>query len=482
MYRTKEKYVVNGVVFHGPLDYDQYLSSSTLTESKVIEDKVVYCNNKLVYIKKSVRPVMGDEMPSWMADEVMIKYDREETVIATYVDGKLDFDDSFDIDRVDHDSIVEILDFLMDILYEKNRYLYRLLTKCNQVSGVSVLRLTEGILGMLKNPRKMTVIETMAKTIGEKMAINSIQNDIEVTSGKKAAVLSQDQLHSIKTLKLDNSLVSFQRMVQDGVLSIDQMDRVLQGLKYLIKFKFITAGELDCLISRYEDDIVEKKLNLEVLLANTIKSFFNLYNISGDTNRRRYGYYYSAQNFKGMFSHYVDAIKMLPAEAAANPKYYRTNDVERYHGITTRNSTIYQAPRSEEFKLAAEKLRKLKHDDGVYYFAPFQTEDELFFVGQQYNNCLPVYRDKIIDDGAVLVCAYKKNPDGTKEDCPDFVFEVTPHLDVLEISSYNNEEVTDPFKIECVRAFRKAKWYLLSKGRSVFRDPDEKDEDDNANQ
>lgn len=475
---NKEKYVVNGVVFHGPFEYDQYLSASALNSKKDVDKYVVYTGNKLIVVTKTVRPVMGDEMPSWMADQVMIKFEREETVMASYENGVFEFNDAFEVSDFNYESLVEILDFLMEILYDKNRYLYRLLTNCSQVNGVSPLRLTEGVLGMIRNPRKMTVIETMAKTIGEKMAINSIQNDIEVTSGKKAAVLSQDQLHSIKTLKLDNSLVSFQRMVQDGVLSIDQMDRVLQGMKYLIKFKFITAGELDSLISRYEDDIVEKKLNLEVLLANTIKSYFNLYDITGGSRRRSYGYYYSVQSFKSIFSHYVDAIKMLPVEAAANPKYYRTNDVERYHGITTRNSSILQKPREEEFKLAAEKLRKLKYDDGTYIFAPFQTEEELFFVGQQYNNCLPVYRDKIIDDGAVLVCAYKKSADGVKEECPDFVFEVTPHLDVLEISSYNNEEVTDPDKIEAVRAFRKAKWYLLSKGRSVFRDPDEKDDEE----
>jgi hypothetical protein len=172
----------------------------------------------------------------------------------------------------------------------------------------------------------------------------------------------------------------------------------------------------------------------------------------------------------------MDAIRMLPPDAISNPKYYRTNDVERYHGITTRNSSIYQVPREAEFAAAVERLRKLNWENETYKFSPFKTEDELFFVGQQYNNCLPVYRDKIIDDGAILICAYKKLGNGT-EDCPDFVFEVTPYLDVLEISSYNNEEVVDPERIECVRAFRKAKWYLLSKGRTVYREPDENDDE-----
>jgi hypothetical protein len=320
----------------------------------------------------------------------------------------------------------------------------------------------------------------MIKTHGEKLAINSLQNEIEISTGKKAVVLSEDHISSIKTLKLDSSLAMFQKLVINQVLSHEQLEKVLQGLKYLIKFKFITAGDIDHILSRYGDDIVEKNVNLEIVLANTIKTYFDLYDISGATNYRSGYYYHSRVTIKSIFSHYMDAINMLSADKIANPKYYRTNDVERYHGITLRNSVIFDKPRADEFKAAAIKLRKLKYDDGTYLFKPFDTEEELFFVGQQYNNCLPIYRDKIIDNGAVLVCAYRKTDFGIEE-CPDFVFEVTPYLDVLEISTYNNEEVVDPDRVEAVRNFRKAKWYLLSKGRTVYREADDNEEEDNAN-
>ena len=468
------KYIFGGQLYHQTLELDPYAQTVTIENEHIIERKAIYAGGKLYLVEKFVRGVNSEEMPAWMSTETMVKFERRERVIGEYIDNHLNIDIEA-IEHMNHDSIVETIDFLMDILYDVNRYVYKLITRHNAVTYVNSINMVTGIASMLQNPKKMQVIETMAKTIGDKLAINSIQNDIEIANGKKAAILSQDQLHSIKTLKLDNSLVSFQRMVQNGVLSIDQMDKIIQGMKYLIKFKFITHGELDSLISRYEDDIVDKKVNLEVVLDNTIKSFFNYYDISGETRRSYTGYYSNHQTFKSIFSHYMDAINMLPKDKVTNPKYYRTSDVERYHGITSRNCKIFQSPREDEFKLAATRLRKLKYDDGEYVFSPFQTEEELFFVGQQYNNCLPVYRDKIIDDGAVLVCAYKKTPLGV-EDCPDFVFEVTPHLDVLEISTYNNEEVTDPDKLESVRNFRKAKWYLLSKGRNVYRDPDEKDD------
>lgn len=470
------KYLFNGAFYHQPLELDPYAQTVQIDNEKLIDSHIVYVNNKLYLIEKFAKCILQDEMPAWMKDETMIRFEKRERVVGEIVDGELvvEFET---LENSHHDSVCEVIDFLMDILYEKNRYLYKMLTKSTTVTYINSVKLMTGLIGILQNPKKMTVIETMAKTIGEKMAIHSIQNDIEVASGKKAAILSQDQLHSIKTLKLDNSLVSFQRMVQNNVLSIDQMDEIIQGLKYLIKFKFITHSELDSLISRYEDDMVEKKINLEVVLDNTIKSFFNYYDISGRARRNMYGYYSCNQTFKSIFSHYMDAINMLPKEHVVEPKYYRTNDVERYHGITTRNCKIFQVPRPAEFKAAATRLRKLHYDNGEYVFSPFQTEEELFFVGQQYNNCLPIYRDKIIDDGAILVCAYKKTPNGLEE-CPDFVFEVTPHLDVLEISTYNNEEVKDPDKIEAVREFRKAKWYLLSKGRNVYRAPDDNEDDE----
>lgn len=470
------KYLFNGALYHQPLELDPYAQTVQIEEEKLIDSHISYVGNKLYLIEKVVRGVTQEEMPSWMKDETMVLFEKRERIVGEIVDDELVIDIDT-IERCNHESICEAIDFLMDMLYEKNKYLYKMLTKSTSVTYINSVNLMTGLAGVLQNPKKMTVIETMAKTIGEKMAIHSIQNDIEVASGKKAAILSQDQLHSIKTLKLDNSLVSFQRMVQNNVLSIDQMDKIIQGLKYLIKFKFITHSELDSLISRYEDDMVEKKINLEVVLDNTIKSFFNYYDISGKARRNMYGYYSSCQNFKTIFSHYMDAINMLPKEHVVDPKYYRTNDVERYHGITTRNCKIFQVPREAEFAAAAVRLRKLKYDNGEYVFTPFQTEEELFFVGQQYNNCLPIYRDKIIDDGAILVCAYKKTPSGLEE-CPDFVFEVTPHLDVLEISTYNNEEVKDPDKLEAVREFRKAKWYLLSKGRNVYRAPDDNEDND----
>ena len=462
----------DGTICKSPVVSNSDASTDVLTDTQQLSDDIVYIDGKLYKTIVTVRYVPEDEMKPWMKDIKMVKF-NEVSKLAAYVENG-------DIVVCDPDvfdsSSDKVLLFLMDVLYEKNPYLYYVLT--THTGAAYAHSLIEGLLDILTQPKKLTIIETMAKTISHGMAVNAIINGVDCGDGKKAAVLTNDQMHSLKTLKLDTSLVSFQRMVSSGVLSLEQMDEVIQCLKFLIKFKFITHSDLDSLVKRYEDCIVEKKINYRVVLSTVLKSFFTLHDISDKDSRYIGNRYVHPQSFKSLSSTYLDAIDMLSPELVGSPKNYRTADVERYHSITVRNSKVYGNPRPEEFKAAAVRLRKLKYDDGEYYFTPFQTEEELFFVGQQYNNCLPVYRDRIIDDGAVLVCAYKKTPEGI-EDCPDFVFEVTPHLDVVEISTYNNEEITDPVRLEAVRNFRKAKWYLLSNGRSVFRDPDDKEEIDN---
>jgi hypothetical protein len=66
--------------------------------------------------------------------------------------------------------------------------------------------------------------------------------------------------------------------------------------------------------------------------------------------------------------------------------------------------------------------------------------------------------------------------DGTMDDCPEFVIEVTPHLDIIEASTYNNVDIADAERLKVIRDYIDSRRYLLSNGRSVYRDPDPEEE------
>ena len=243
MFNNQRYTIGDGVVYHSAYHYDYLMSSTPLAEEKE-DSKELYCTGpELIEIVRKVRPVSKDEMPAWMSEQRMVEWKIEKRVVAEIVDNEMIIHDAEAIDTngISHSDCCHVIDFAMQVLFIKNKYLYKMLTSTTAVNGVNVYNFASGLIKMLVNPKRMTVMETMAKTIGEKMAINAIQSDMEVTNGKKAAVLSQSQMHSLKTLKLDTALPTFQRMVQSGVTSIEQMDEILQGMKYLIKYKFITA-------------------------------------------------------------------------------------------------------------------------------------------------------------------------------------------------------------------------------------------------
>jgi hypothetical protein len=482
-----------GAVYTHPTNNDPYAQSHVLKENDIFVDESYWlCDeeNGIMYLKSVddfVRLTKDDEVDPWNPQK-MVLFGTEYKTMASYnfATKELIIHEEFSTDDRSHhrNHVSQALKFAMKVLFEKNKFVYELITNIsNTPNSMSVYKLTDGIFKLIQEPKRMTVIETMAKANSPKMAVTSILTGVEIGSGKRAAILPKDLIEAIRVLKLDKSLATFQRMVQDNVLSVNQVEELLQGLKYLIKFKFITYSELDAVISRYEDTLVNKRINLSVVVDCTLKSFLNLYDVSGKTNEynyRRSYYYYNEQTFKKLMSVYIDAIAMLPDDKIANPTWYRTNDVERYHVITVRNSKLMQNPREEEFAAATERLRKMKWENNEYIFRPFKDEEELFFVGQQYNNCLPIYRDKIID-GAVLVCAFKKTAAGNEEDCPDFVIEFTPRLDVLEASTYNNVDISDADRLQVLRDYIDSRRYLLSNGRTVFREPDPKEKASQVN-
>ena len=461
------------IVYFGNTEKRRDLQEGNLTEDPLQIDQEYICVNHSLYVRVlTARGVSADEMPAWMQGATMAVFEPEMTELIRFDPESRSatlIDPNFDLDRIPYQSCDECLLFAMSCLFHQNKYLYEMLTNAKNASQMGCVEtndLTKGLLHLILDPKKQTQIESLAKTVGVKFAISQISNNIDCTGGKKALILKFDQLHRIKTMRLDDAVPTLQALVQNNVMSLDQMDRFLEGLRYLFKFKLDEQSRMANFFSYYGDKLVEKQVNLEYLLTMALKSAFTLDLLKGNYEGRRDHHRSSPTPISSLMRHYMDAVAVLPVGK------YPTNNIEIFHVITTRNNKIFEARRPEEFAMAAEKLRKLIWDNGEYLFRPIQTEEELFFIGERYNNCLPVYRDKICDEGAVVVAVYKQNADGTLAECPDVVFETSSRLDIIQIKTYNDEDVTDPFFIEMIANWKKSKSYLLSGNRTVYRDPE----------
>ena len=78
------------------------------------------------------------------------------------------------------------------------------------------------------------------------------------------------------------------------------------------------------------------------------------------------------------------------------------------------------------------------------------------------------------------MCVYE-NEEGTKAICPVVVFETTARLDILQVKTFNDDDVTDKNLLKVVSEWKEAKRYLLSKGRTVYRELEEDESADIEN-
>ena len=132
-------------------------------------------------------------------------------------------------------------------------------------------------------------------------------------------------------------------------------------------------------------------------------------------------------------------------------------NINKWHFITSRNCDIISKPRTEEYKAAIEKINKRSMVVDQYLIKCPETEEELFNIGDAYNDCLLIYRDKIIDNGAIIYSMYPLDAEGNPVDgIPPITFEVTQGLDFVQVKTFNDVDVTDKAVLETLNKWRTA--------------------------
>jgi hypothetical protein len=138
-------------------------------------------------------------------------------------------------------------------------------------------------------------------------------------------------------------------------------------------------------------------------------------------------------------------------------------NIIKWHYITSRNYKIFKSSRAEEYQSVVQEINnKYSSKVGEYLISCPKTEQELLEIGNKYNNCLPVYRDKIIDNNALVFSMYNLDNDGNViEEIPTVTFEVNKSLDFIQIKTFFDADVTDANVISVLK-----KWQKKMKGVS----------------
>jgi hypothetical protein len=144
-----------------------------------------------------------------------------------------------------------------------------------------------------------------------------------------------------------------------------------------------------------------------------------------------------------------DALSML--DKMGYPNRTINQNVDKWHFIVARNCKLISNSRAEAYSQAAAKINeKSMIVDGYLIKCP-STEQELFDIGNAYNNCLPIYRDKIIDENAIIYSMYSIDQ---SENIPSVTFEVTKNYDFVQIKTFNDMDVCDEQIMEVLKKWR----------------------------
>lgn len=143
----------------------------------------------------------------------------------------------------------------------------------------------------------------------------------------------------------------------------------------------------------------------------------------------------------------------MQKEAGIQSSYISQN-IYKWHWITARNCKLIRESRQEEYSAAVERINKFSMIVDDYFIRCPETEKELFEIGNRYNNCLPIYRDKIIDNGAIIYSMYPVKDGVVIDNMPPVTFEVTQEFDLIQIKTFNDVDVEDISVLETIKKWR----------------------------
>lgn len=336
------------------------------------------------------------------------------------------------------DELQTVSDFVRRVIYIKNRNLFKVAK--SELNGNEI-----HIIGYFDC---LDVIESLCLQMSPGDVFLQMRgNALSVNSAKKLKSAIGLPIDIVKTLdewNLGRHVADFQRLVAEKKAEPNDIRRLFDFFKAVNKMgkkrklgwgSYTPYYELNRIIATVDlgcpfTDVVDFIAREALLYTST----------------------FNPADLRNITMHLYDVYKMIDPNDTLKPK----QNLDKWHFIVSRNNAIKKNSRAEEYTEAANRINNASGVIGGYEIKCPETEDELLAIGDAYNNCLPTYRDRIIDEGAIILSMYKLDPLGNAaEDIPSITFEITASGDFIQIKTFNDQDVDDPYIISVLKEWKK---------------------------
>lgn len=354
--------------------------------------------------------------------------------------------------QMDDESSCACWTFIMTVIRHKNLFVYAMFsTPIDENYNTQVV-----IANIMKHIENIEIFEKLAKANGSTLLFKNIgQMEFNLDAGakklKKAIGIPDEVKAYIKTEKIEETFSYFQTFSKNPNDSKDLVAylRVLKKLSPYHRYDLLRFVQVLAKLTESIDTPFRTILN-HLIRENW---FFN--KVSLPVNEA---------------SRWMDCVDMAKSSNLQLPPTFQ--NIKKYHNILAKNVDILKNPRTEEFKEAVSLYSRLAKEIDGYIIRPPKDEFELLEEGTMLHHCVASYRDKIIDDKAiVLFCRKAEEPD-----VPLFTIELeyTPGDTSFTVSQFKqlyDADVTDKAMLKVLSNYLDSRRYIIEGGKNLFRKP-----------
>lgn len=336
----------------------------------------------------------------------------------------------------------ELADFLRRYIYEQNKYLFKIFSEIidRDDQWYGFLMYLDDLDNIEKLCSTMNPRDILSQLYGKKITFDSTGKKLKNIVG-----LPVDIMEQLNQLDMGNALHHLQDCVKNQTATVDEVRLLLNFITGYNVLASKKKNDLDYIGSNsfigYICEAHKYGMSLKELVACVSRELLLYQGLEACSPSR-------------IAMHIRDIGKML---TDMNQEILIQQNVAKWHFITSRNYQLFKKSRADEYATAAAKLNeRFAAKIGKYIIQCPDTEQELLTIGNKYNNCLPTYRDRVIDDNAKIFSLYQTDDNGNVIDAiPTVTFEVNDNLDFVQIKTFFDADVTDPAVLFVIKEWRK---------------------------